>query len=77
MRCRSRENILIAVIAFERRLDSQRLLVIVPRRTYTVGLWPTGDVWKESVLTGFVPARDARLAGRLLTEGPHLPRRSR
>jgi (1->4)-alpha-D-glucan 1-alpha-D-glucosylmutase len=44
-----------SVIAFERKFDSQRLLVIVPRLTYRVGLWPTGDVWKETLLTGFKP----------------------
>jgi (1->4)-alpha-D-glucan 1-alpha-D-glucosylmutase len=43
------------LIAFERRFNSQRLLVIVPRLTYSVGPWPTGDIWKASVLTGAMP----------------------
>ena len=58
------------LIAFERRLDSQRLLVVVPRRTYSVGLWPTGDVWRESVLTGFVPPETQGWQDVFLQRGP-------
>ena len=41
------------LITFERRFKSQRLLVVVPRLTYSLGPWPTGEAWKECFLTGF------------------------
>jgi len=39
------------VIAFERRWEAQRLLVVVPRLTYALGAWPIGDAWDENFLT--------------------------
>ena len=39
------------IIAFERRREAQRLLIIVPRLTYSLGPWPVGDVWNETFLT--------------------------
>ncbi len=58
------------LIAFERRFNSQRLLVIVPRLTYLVGPWPTGDVWKASVLTGAMPRETQEWHDVLLQRGP-------
>ena len=58
------------LIAFERRFNFQRLLVVVPRLTYSVGLWPTGDVWKENVLIGLLPAETPGWHDVLLQKGP-------
>ena len=57
------------LIAFERRLNSQRLLVIVPRLTYLVGPWPMGDAWKASVLTA-MPRETQGWHDVLLQRGP-------
>lgn len=40
------------IVAFERRREAQRLLIIVPRLSYSLGRWPVGDVWNETFLTG-------------------------
>jgi (1->4)-alpha-D-glucan 1-alpha-D-glucosylmutase len=58
------------LIAFERRFGSQRLLIVVPRLTYSVGPWPTGDVWKESFLTGLVVQETQGWHDVLLQRGP-------
>ena len=58
------------LIAFERRLNSQRLLVIVPRQTYSVGPCPTGDVWKETVLTQIDTQERQGWRDVLLQRGP-------
>ena len=38
------------VIAFERRWQAQRLLVVVPRLTYALGFFPVGEIWNENFL---------------------------
>ncbi|HEY5814040.1 MAG TPA: malto-oligosyltrehalose synthase, partial [Terrimicrobiaceae bacterium] len=38
------------IVAFERKRDTQRLLVVVPRLSYTVGLWPIGGAWEGTFL---------------------------
>jgi (1->4)-alpha-D-glucan 1-alpha-D-glucosylmutase len=38
------------VIAFERRHEAQRLLVVVPRLSHALGLWPTDHAWSETFL---------------------------
>ncbi len=58
------------LIAFERRFNSQRLLVIIPRLTYSVGPWPTGDIWKASILTGAMPRETQGWHDVLLQRGP-------
>jgi hypothetical protein len=35
-----------------REEGAQRLLIIVPRQSYSLGRWPVGDVWNETFLTG-------------------------
>lgn len=40
------------LIAFERKLESQRLLVVVPRLTHSLGPWPIGEAWSETFLGG-------------------------
>jgi (1->4)-alpha-D-glucan 1-alpha-D-glucosylmutase len=36
------------VIAFERELGGQSVVVVVPRLTRSLGLWPVGDAWSET-----------------------------
>ncbi len=38
------------VVAFERRLESKTLIVIVPRLTSRIGLAPMGEKWKDTAL---------------------------
>ena len=38
------------MIAFERRGDEQRLLVVVPRLTYALGFAPVGETWNDNFL---------------------------
>jgi maltooligosyltrehalose synthase len=40
------------IIAFERRLGAQSLVVAVPRLTHSFGPWPVGDAWDKTFLTG-------------------------
>ncbi len=40
------------VVAFERRLGAQSLVVAVPRLTHSLGPWPVGDAWGKTFLTG-------------------------
>ena len=59
-----------SVIAFERRFNSQCLLVVVPRLTYGIGIWPTGGVWKETLLTRLTPGETHGWQDVLLQRGP-------
>jgi (1->4)-alpha-D-glucan 1-alpha-D-glucosylmutase len=59
-----------SVIAFERTFQSQRLLVIVPRLTYQMGVWPTGNVWKETLVTGLASREAHGWQDVLLQRGP-------
>ena len=45
-----------------KKIKSQRLLVVVPRLTYSLGPWPTGEAWKRVFPNRIRPARDAELA---------------
>jgi maltooligosyltrehalose synthase len=58
------------VIAFERRLGTQSLVVAVPRLTHSLGPWPVGDAWEQTFLTGLDRHRDRWddvLSGRPIT----------
>ena len=63
------------LLAFSRSWESQNLLILVPRLTAPLGIFPMGTVWKDTAVVcgAFDPLENVLSASNQLTHRPAIP----